>query len=55
MYNVHVFVIIPCFGKAAGFCVGFPAAVLLCLIFCDFWLWYGMSSNCHSQLSVALM
>lgn len=32
MYDVHVFVIIPCFGKAAGFCVGFPAAALLCLI-----------------------
>jgi hypothetical protein len=50
-----MFVIIPCIGKAAGFCFGLPAAALLCLIFNDFWLWYGMSSNYHSRLSVALM
>jgi hypothetical protein len=33
-----VFVIIPYTGKVAGFCFGFPAAALLCLIFSDFWL-----------------
>ena len=55
MCDVYVFVIIPCIGKAAGFCIGFPAAALLCLIFSDFWLWYVKSSNCHSRRSVALM